>query len=139
MNRQDAKAAKKEPSDDLDRLAASVVDAALEVHRTLGPGYAESIYEEAVCHELRLRSLGFVRQAAVAVTYNGHAVGEGRVDLLFDEGLVVESKAVESMLPVHRAQMISYLKATGSTLGLLINFNVKSLRDGIQRVIRATE
>ena len=86
-----------------------------------------------------MRSLGFVRQAAVAVTYNGHAVGEGRVDLLFDEGLVVESKAVESMLPVNRAQMISYLKATGSTLGLLINFNVKSLRDGIQRVIRATE
>ena len=85
--------------------------------------------------ELRLREVLFERQQAVSVSYKGYAVGEGRVDLLVGGELIVELKAVEKLLPVHKAQVISYLKARGSTLALLINFNERLLRDGIQRVV----
>jgi GxxExxY protein len=137
--RQDAKSAKKilraEPDKRLDDLARVVVDAALEVHRELGPGLVEGVYEEALGLELRMRDIPFVRQHPVSVSYKGHLVGEGRVDLLVGNALIVELKAVEKLLPVHKAQVISYLKARGSILGLLIIFNERLLRDGIQRVV----
>lgn len=101
----------------------------------LGPGYLEAVYEEALAVEMGLRGIPFVRQHLVRVAYKGHAVGEGRVDFLVDQVLVVEVKAVESLSQVHKAQVLSYLKATGGHLGLLINFNVALLRDGVQRVI----
>jgi GxxExxY protein len=116
-------------------LSGLVIGAALEVHRSLGPGFLESVYEEALCIELGLREIAFQRQVPVAVEYKGHAVGEGRLDLLVAGRLVVELKAVESILPVHQAQVISYLKATGHQLGLLINFNVPVLKSGIKRII----
>jgi GxxExxY protein len=122
-------------ADTSSRLSGLVIGAAMEVHRNLGPGFLESVYEEALCIELSLRRLAFQRQVPIGVTYKGHTVGEGRVDLLVANQLVVELKAVEVLLPVHQAQVISYLKATGHRLGLLINFNVPILKSGIKRVI----
>jgi GxxExxY protein len=113
-----------------------VIGAAIEVHRLLGPGYLESVYQEALCIELSLRGIRFARQVPVGVTYKGKIAGEARLDLLVDERLVVELKAVETLAPIHVAQVISYLKATKLTLGLLITFNVTVLRRGIKRVIQ---
>ena len=124
-----------EPGKELDNLARVVIDAAIEVHRELGPGFVESVYEEALAVELRLRDVEFERQKPMAVFYKGNPVGEGRVDLLVGGALIVELKAVEKLLPVHKAQVISYLKARGATLALLINFNERLLKDGIQRVV----
>jgi GxxExxY protein len=136
LNRQDAKYAKKnEPSDELDELVYAVNGAALEVHRRLGPGFLESVYEESLCIELGLRGIPFVRQMPVAVNYKGYPVGEARLDLLVDGRLVVELKAVDVLLPIHHAQVISYLRATGCRLGLPINFNVALLKTGIKRII----
>ena len=124
-----------EPDAELDALAKLVVDAAFAVHKSLGPGYLESVYEEALCVELRLRRVLFESQVQFHVLYRDERVGEGRMDLLVGGRLVVELKAVESLAPIHRAQVISYLKATGHTLGLLINFNVPLIKSGIQRVV----
>lgn len=125
----------KEPVAALDRLAHEVIGAAIEVHKELGPGFLESVYEEALCVELTLRQIPFLRQYPVAVHYKGHSVGEGRLDLLVDSILVVEIKAIEALAPIHTAQIISYLRTTGCQLGLLINFNTSVLKDGIKRVI----
>lgn len=124
-----------EPDKRLDELARVVVDAALEVHRELGPGFVESVYESALTVELRLRGVDFECQKPVAVSYKGHAVGEGRVDFLVGGALIVELKAVEKLMPVHKAQVISYLKTRGSELALLINFNERLLKHGVQRVV----
>jgi GxxExxY protein len=139
-NRQDAKNAKltrkeSEPQESLDRLAHAVIGAAIEVHRLLGPGFLESVYEEALCLELGLRHIPFERQKCVAVSYKGHPVGEGRLDLLIGGSLVVELKAVDALAPIHTAQLLSYLKITGHQLGLLINFNVPMLKQGLKRVV----
>jgi GxxExxY protein len=135
MNRQDAKDAKVEPNRWLDRLARTVIGAAIEVHRHLGPGYLESVYEEALAVELDLRRVPFERQKSFAVDYKGRTIGEGRLDLLVGDELLVELKAVDALAPIHKAQLISYLKATHHQLGLLINFNVPVLRSGVQRVV----
>ncbi len=128
----------REPSARENELAKTVVDAAIEVHRTLGPGYLESVYENALAEELRLRNVACEQQAAVSVNYKGLQVGEGRIDLLVEDELIVELKTVDSLHPTHHAQVISYLKATGKTLGLLLNFNVPLLRDGIKRIVLTT-
>ncbi len=125
----------REPSPELDELARKVIGAAIAVHRALGPGYLESVYEEALCVELEFQTLPFQRQYKIAVQYRGRPVGEGRLDLLVAEMLPVELKAVEMLAPIHQAQMLSYLKMTGFQLGLLINFNVPVLKQGIKRVI----
>ena len=124
-----------EPDERVDELAHIVIGAAIEVHKVLGPGFLESVYEEALCFELQMRGIPFERQAAIAVNYKGCEVGEGRLDLLVGSVLIVELKAVSELAPVHSAQVISYLKATGHKLGLLINFDVRMLKDGIKRVI----
>ena len=110
----------REPDARTDALARRVIGAAIEVHRTLGPGYLEHVYEEAMCVELELRGLPFERQSKIAVRYKGRPIGESRLDLLVAGHLIVELKAVTSIAPIHRAQVLSYLKATA----LLINFNV---------------
>ncbi|MCL4246924.1 MAG: GxxExxY protein [Anaerolineae bacterium] len=120
---------------DLNRLTEAVIGAAIEVHRELGVGYLESVYEEALAIELTARSIPFSQQHPVSVLYKGRFVGEGRLDLLVDWRLVVELKTVEAILPIHTAQVLSYLKATGCPLGLLINFNVPTLKRGIRRII----
>jgi GxxExxY protein len=130
-------AAVSEPSAELDQLAHRVIGAAIEVHRELGPGYHESIYEEAMAIELELRGIPFKRQFALPVMYKGRPVGEGRLDMLVADDLVVEYKTVDSLLPVHLAQVLSYLKAARRRLGLLINFNVSVLKEGVKRVVRS--
>lgn len=125
----------KEPPAALDHAAREVVDAALEVHRSIGAGFGEHVYENALCVELALRGITFERQARIAVTYKGVCVGEGRVDVVVRDCLVVELKSVGALLPVHTAQLRAYLKATNRQLGLLINFDVAVLRSGIKRVI----
>ncbi len=135
MNRQDAKDAKAEPERYVDELAHAVIGAAIEVHRHLGAGYLESTYEEAMAVELGLREIPFGRQKPIAVSYKGHEIGEGRADFVVGNDLLVELKAVEILAPIHTAQVISYLKATGHPLGLLINFNVPVLKAGIRRVV----
>ncbi|GMR18865.1 MAG: GxxExxY protein [Gammaproteobacteria bacterium] len=124
-----------EPSRKLDVLAKSVIGAAIEVHKHLGPGYLESVYEEALSIELQSIGVQHQRQSEVFVKYKDCNVGKSRLDIMVENQLVVELKTVENLLPVHKAQVISYLKATGNTLGLLINFNVPVLKQGIQRVI----
>ena len=124
-----------EPSEEVDRLTKLVIGAAIEVHRHLGPGYFESVYKEVLGIELTLREISFDRQKPVAVSYKGNAVGEGRLDLLVENVLIVELKTVEAFTEIHKAQVISYLKATNLQLGLLINFNVPVLRHGIKRVV----
>lgn len=139
MNREGAKDAKKTGSSWasplVERLSHSVIGAAIEVHRHLGPGFLESAYEDALAIELGLRGIQFVRQAPVSAEYKGHSIGEGRADFLVDGKLIVELKAAEEISNVHVAQVIAYLKATSLTLGLIINFNVPVLKDGIRRVI----
>ena len=135
-NRRDAKIAKKEePYEQVDKLAYAVIGAAIEVHRLLGPGFLEVVYEQALVVELQLSGIPFKRQVVVAVNYKGQAVGEGRLDLLIGDALIIELKAVNELTPIHSAQVISYLKMTGNQLGLLINFNVPILKDGIKRII----
>ena len=125
----------REPDSELDELARVVVDAAFAVHSALGPGFLESVYEEALAVELGLRAVAFERQRAVRVRYKGVGVGHGVVDLLVGGRLIVELKAVEVLAPIHVAQILSYLRATSLTLGLLITFNVAELRRGIRRVV----
>jgi GxxExxY protein len=127
---------KKGISDELNALSHAVIGAAIEVHRTLGPGFLESVYEEALCVELRLRGITFERQVEIGVRYKGEPVGIGRLDILVADALIVELKAVETLAPIHEAQLLSYLKATGHRLGLLINFNIPVLRNGLKRIIR---
>jgi GxxExxY protein len=124
-----------EPDEETNRLSHEVIGAALEVHKLLGPGFLEEVYEQALSVELELRGIPHLWQAPVAVQYKSHPVGEGRLDILVGSRLIVELKAVENLLPIHSAQLLSYLKATGLSLGLLINFNVSVLRSGIKRIV----
>ena len=142
MDRQDAKTAKnakelfrEEPSKHLDQLAHSVIGAAIEVHRHLGPGFLEQIYEEAMALELKLRGIPFERQATIPVYYKGLLLTESRLDLLVAGELVVELKAVDDLRPIHIAQVLSYLRAGAFQLGLLFNFNVYTLKQGMRRII----
>ena len=119
----------------MDELARAVIGAAIEVHRQLGPGFLESIYEEALCLELADAGISFERQKEIGVAYKARIIGKHRLDLLVGGQLVVELKTVEELADIHQAQVISYLKTTRLQLGLLINFNVPILRNGIQRVV----
>jgi len=124
-----------EPPVQLGETASTVFAAALEVHRVLGPGFLESVYEEAMAVELELRGVTFERQKPIGVSYKGHAIGEGRLDFFVQNSLIVELKAAEKLLPIHQAQLMSYLKATGCRLGLLVNFHERLLKDGVKRVV----
>ena len=124
-----------EPSKEIDEIASKVIGAAIEVHRALGPGYLESVYEEALCVELNLQGIPHKAQVAFALHYKDHEIGEGRLDLLIEDELIVELKAVDTLAPIHSAQAISYLKAMNKELALLINFNTRLLKDGIKRIV----
>ncbi len=116
-------------------LTEPIIGAALEVHRHLGPGLLESVYEECLCHELTLRRLPFKRQVQSTVNYKGLQLPEGhRIDLLVFAAVVVELKAVETLLPVHKAQTLSYLRLGNWPVGLLINFNEAVLIKGLRRL-----
>ena len=122
---------------EIEGLATAVIDAAFKVHSSLGPGLLESIYETCLCHELHLRGIPFRSQVPFPVLYEGIRLDSGlRLDLLVADRLVVEIKAVEKLSPLHDAQLLTYLKVSGLRLGLLFNFNVPLIKDGIRRVIR---
>ncbi len=117
-------------------LTGKVIGAAIEVHKALGPGLLESAYEECLCHELELRSIPYERQKELQIEYKGVKLDSGyRLDLLVEDKLVLELKACNSLEPIHEAQLLTYLKLSGSELGLLINFNVPVLKEGIKRLI----
>ena len=121
---------------DLDPLSRVIVDSAFKVHKTLGPGLLESVYEHCLCHEFRCRGVPFQSQLSLPVLYDGVSVETGlRIDLIVDGRIIVELKAIEVMHPIYTAQLLTYLKLTGIRLGLLINFNVPLIRDGIRRII----
>jgi|SRR5690349_22823335 GxxExxY protein len=115
-------------------ITGSVIGAAIEVHRQLGPGLLESAYEECLCHELALRSINFERQKPIPLVYKEAKLDCGyRLDLLVEGRVVVELKSVDGLGPIHEAIVLTYLKLSGHKLGLLINFNVSLLKDGIKR------
>lgn len=117
-------------------IAKIIVDAALKVHKTLGPGLFESVYEAALHYELRKRGLGVVQQLGVPVEYEGLNLGFGfRIDLLVDNKVVIEIKSVEALASVHNKQLATYLHLMDLRLGLLINFNVALIKNGIRRVV----
>ncbi len=118
----------------VNELTKEIISAAIEVHRALGPGLLESLYEECLCRELSLRKVPFERQVPLPVEFKGLRLDCGyRLDLLVANTVVVEIKAVESLLSIHEAQLLTYLKLGGWKVGLLINFNVPVLKDGIRR------
>lgn len=117
-------------------LTDQVLGAAIEVHRVLGPGLLESVYEECLAVELGLREVAFERQKGISLEYKGHSVGSSlRIDLLVENAVVVELKTVDELAPIHEAQLLTYLRLTGCRVGLLINFNVPALKKGIRRMV----
>jgi GxxExxY protein len=117
-------------------LTREIIGAAIDVHRVLGPGLLESAYEECLCHEFGLRSINYSRQVALPLTYKGTTLQCGYyIDILVENTVIVELKAVESVLPVHKAQLLSYMRLSGVSIGLLFNFHESVLRRGIVRMV----
>ena len=136
MNYEEAKNPNTPINQEIEALASSAIDASISVHRELGPGLLESVYEQCLLHELTARGISAKPQLAVPLSFRGLRLETGfRADLILDDALLIELKAVESVLPVHKAQVITYLKLTRLPLGLLINFNVPLLKDGLHRFI----
>ncbi len=122
--------------DYLNQLSNQVIGAAIEVHCDLGPGLLEATYEVSLQHELKLRGLSAQRQVVLPIYYKDLQVPDAyRIDLLVENSLVIELKTVESLLPIHKAQLLTYLKMSGKNLGLLINFHNVCLKDGIKRLV----
>jgi len=119
--------------DSVNDLTGRIIAAAIEVHRALGPGLLEGIYEAALCIELEERGIKFARQVDIPAKYKGRSLGTYRVDLIVEDLVVVEVKSVAHVLPVIEAQLITYLRLTGKRVGLIINFNTRLLKDGIVR------
>ena len=118
----------------LQAVTDQILGAGIEVHKALGPGLLESAYEQCLCHELRLRNVQFARQVAVPVRYKGIELDCGyRVDLLVEDSVVLELKAVDRLMPIHEAQLLTYLRLSEKRVGLLMNFNVSALRHGVVR------
>lgn len=117
-------------------LTGKIVASAYQVHSALGPGLIESVYEECLSDEFARHQMDFKRQLKLPVNYQGRQLNTGlRLDFLVEEKVIVELKAVESLMPVHQAQLLTYLKLTGLRVGLLINFNVPIIRQGIKRLV----
>ena len=124
------------PSEKEEKIAGKIVDAAFHVHYELGPGLLERVYEICFCHELSKRNLKYKRQVEIPIIYDGIKFDEGfRLDVLVEDLVICELKAVDEMNPVWEAQLLSYLRLTGKRLGFLINFNVPRIKDGIKRMI----
>jgi GxxExxY protein len=119
-----------------DPLTQKIIGAAIEVHRHLGPGLLESVYEQCLCQELYGQGLPFKHQVILPIVYKGKSIEPGfRADLIVDEAVLLELKAVEKLLPVHEAQILTYLKLSGISKGLLMNFNAMPLKNGIRRFV----
>jgi GxxExxY protein len=121
---------------DINELSSKIIGAAIEVHKKLGPGLLESVYEECICHELSLRGISFERQKPLPVVYKGKKLDCGyRFDIVVEKAIILELKSCERIEPIHRAQLLTYLKLSGLNLGLLLNFNTPVMRDGIVRIV----
>jgi GxxExxY protein len=119
-----------------DELSKRVIGCAIEVHRNLGPGLLESTYEQCLAHELKCAGISFKLQHPLPVNYNGVKLDCGyRVDLFIDNKIIVELKSVDKILPIHQAQLLTYMKLAGIKIGLLMNFNVRFMKDGIKRMV----
>lgn len=119
-----------------ERLAREIVDSVFKIHNYFGPGLLESIYESALCRELEKKKIKFIRQQSVPVFYEGDLLGEGfRADIIVEEKILVELKSCEKLLPVHKAQTLSYIRLSEKPLGFLINFNNTIIKNGIVRLI----
>ncbi len=121
---------------DLNQLSSEIIGVAIEVHKELGPGLLESTYEECMCYEFRIRNISFERQKPMPITYKGNTLDCGyRLDILVEHAIIIELKACEKLEPIHKAQLLTYLKLSNLKLGLILNFNVPLMRDGITRVV----
>jgi len=121
---------------EMNQLTGQTIGAAIDVHKTLGPGLLESAYEECLCHEFDLKQIRYSRQQDLPVKYKGVKLDCGyRIDLMVEDLVILELKSVDSLEPIHDAQLLTYLKLTGLKVGLLINFNVPVLKQGIKRLI----
>ena len=121
---------------EIDRLTQRIIGFAIEVHRQLGPGLLESAYEECLCFEFKRDGLAFRRQMAVPVVYKSVRLDCGyRLDIVFQDQVILELKTVERLMPIHEAQMLTYMKLSGIRTGLLINFNSAVLKDGLRRIM----
>ncbi len=117
-------------------LTKAIIGAAIEVHREMGPGLLKSVYEQCLCKELALRQLSFNRQMEVPLSYRGEPLDDKlRIDVLVEDAVVLELKSVDALLPIHKAQLLTYMKLCGKDVGLLINFNVALLTKGIERMV----
>ena len=121
---------------DINKLSSKIIGAAIEVHKTLGPGLLESSYEQCLCYELNLQGLSFKSQKPLPVVYKGKRLDCGyRLDIVVDNAIILELKACETILQIHKAQLLTYLKLSDLHLGLILNFNVPVMRDGIVRIV----
>ena len=120
--------------EELSGLTSRIIGAAIEVHKVLGPGLLESIYEAAMCIELQDRSIGYTQQVRIPAYYKGCPLGKYEVDLIVEDLVVVEIKSVSHLTAVFEAQVLTYLRLTGKRIGLLINFNSRLLKDGVKRI-----
>jgi len=121
---------------DIEEVASHIVDSAIRVHTALAPGLLESVYQRCLAHELRKRRLRTESELSLPIEYDGIKIDAGyRVDMRVEECILVENKAVEQLLPIHEAQLLTYLKLSGCTLGFLLNWKVKRMKDGIRRMV----
>jgi len=124
----------------INKLSSRIIGAAIEVHKALGPGLLESTYEECICHELSIGGLSLERQKPLAVRYKGINLDCGyRLDVVVEDAIILELKSCEKIEPIHKAQLLTYLKLSGFKLGLLLNFNVTLMREGIVRIVNEFE
>ena len=121
---------------DINELSSIIIGAAIEVHKALGPGLLESAYEECLSHEFSFRNFSFERQKSLPLIYKGKKLDGGyRLDLVVENAIILELKSCEKIEPIHKAQLLTYLKLSGLHLGLILNFNTTVMRDGIVRIV----
>ena len=120
----------------MNQLSSRIIGAAIEVHKSLGPGLLESAYEECLCHELSIQGLLFEKQKPLSINYKGKKLDCGyRMDIVVEKEVIIELKSCEKVEAIHKAQLLTYLKLSGLNLGLILNFNVPLMRDGIVRIV----
>jgi len=125
---------------EINQLSSKIIGAAIEVHKGLGPGLLESAYQKCLCHELKLRGLSFDNQRPLPIVFKGEKLDCGyRLDVVVDNAIILELKSCEKIEPIHKAQLLTYLKLSGLKLGLVLNFNVPVMRDGIVRIANNLE
>ncbi len=123
-------------NDDIEAIATDIVDSAIKVHKALGPGLLESAYQQCLAHELRKRGRRVMTEVIVPILYDGEKIDAGyRLDLLVDNEVIIENKTVDTLLPIHEAQLLTYLKLKNCKLGFLLNWNVKLMKNGIRRMV----